>query len=67
MGELADAFANETERLAKLARYIGNTLERTVELEFITGFPDYMSVELKKLQDIHSMAMRDVNMSGQNH
>ncbi|XP_036360125.1 uncharacterized protein LOC118764022 [Octopus sinensis] len=59
-GEQVDVFADELRRLAKLAGYEGESLDRTVRLAFVTGFPDNMSVELELLPNIHSMPMADI-------
>ena len=56
-GEQVDVFANETRRLAGLAGWTGEGLELAVKLAFITGFPDHVSVELKRM-----MCAEEVNM-----
>lgn len=51
-GEPVDAFANEIRRLAGLAGFSNEGLERTVKLTFVNGFPDGVSKELQQVQDV---------------
>ena len=59
-GEQVDVFANEVRRLAGLAGYTGEGLERTVKLTFVNGFPDHISLTLQQLPDIGTVAMGDL-------
>ena len=56
-GEAVDVFANELRRLAGLAGFKGEGLEAIVKLQFVTGFPDSMSVELQQVIGIKAMSM----------
>lgn len=55
-----DVYANEIRRLAGLAGFTGDSLERMVKLTFVNGFPDSISVELQQMENILSMPMSDV-------
>ena len=46
-GEPVDVYANEVRRLAGLAGFSGDGLERIVKLTFVNGFPDNISIELQ--------------------
>ena len=56
-GEQVDAFANEVRRLADLAAYTGEGLERIAKLTFVNGSPDHISLMLQQLPDIGTMTM----------
>ena len=60
LGEQVDVFANEIRRLAGLAGWTGEGLERAVKLAFVTGFPDHISMELQHIKDVDSASMHDL-------
>ena len=59
-GEQVDVYANEVRRLAGLAGFVGESLERIVKLTFVNGFPDYISMELQQMENITNLTMSDV-------
>ena len=60
VGEQVDVFANEIRRLAGLAGFTGESLERIVKLTFVNGLPEHMSVELQQVENIMELSMSDV-------
>lgn len=62
MGEQVDVFANKTRRLAGLAGWKGEGLERAVKLAFVTGFLDRISVDLQQVKDIETVEMSELIM-----
>ena len=46
-GEQVDVYAMDVRRLATLAGFVNEGLERTVKLCFVNGFPDHISSELQ--------------------
>lgn len=59
-GEQVDVYANEIRRLAGLAGFTGENLERMVKLTFVNGFPDNISVELQQVEKITTLSMSDI-------
>lgn len=59
-GEQVDVYANEIRRLAGLAGFTGDGLERMVKLTFVNGLPDSISVELQQVENILSLPMSDI-------
>lgn len=59
-GEPVDVYANEIKRLAGLAGFSGEGLDRLVKLTFVNGFPDSVSIELMKMEDISTNSMSAV-------
>ena len=59
-GEQVDVFANEIRRLAGLAGFYGESLERIVKLTFVNGFPGNISVELQQVNNIIHLSMSDI-------
>ena len=59
-GEQVDVYANEIRRLAGLAGFCGEGLERIIKLSFVNGFPDTVSVALQQLPEINAMKMSDL-------
>lgn len=59
-GEQVDVYANEIRRLAGLAGFKGEDLERIVKLTFVNGFPDRISVELRQIDNVVKLSMSDV-------
>lgn len=60
VGEQVDVYANEIRRLAGLAGFTGEGLERIIKLTFVNGFPDQISVALQQVQNIDVIAMSDL-------
>ena len=56
-GESVDIYANELRRLAGLAGFQGAGLDSVVKLQFVTGFPDSISMELQQVTGVKAMAM----------
>lgn len=59
-GEQVDVFANEIRRLAGLAGWKGEGLERAVKLAFVAGFPDRISMELQQVKDVETVNMSEL-------
>ena len=59
-GEPVDVFANEIRRLAGLAEFEGEALEKIVKLSFVNSFPESISVELQQITGLQKMTMSDV-------
>lgn len=59
-GEQVDVYANEIRRLAGLAGFTNDGLERMVKLTFVNGFPDSIGVELQQVENILSVPMSDI-------
>ena len=59
-GEQVDVYANEVRRLAGLAGFTGDSLERVVKLTFVNGFPDRISLALQQLPEIRTILMSDL-------
>ena len=59
-GEPVDVFCNEIRRLAGLAEFEGDALERMVRLAFVNGLPHSIGIELQQVSGIHSMNMSDI-------
>lgn len=58
-GEQVDVYANEIRRVAGLAGFTGDGLEKIVKLTFVNGFPDGISVALQQVPDILTVPMSD--------
>ncbi|XP_068240110.1 uncharacterized protein [Palaemon carinicauda] len=56
-GEPVDVYANEIRRLTGLAKFDKVGLENVVNLTFVNGFPDNISVALQQLPNVMTMAM----------
>ena len=59
-GESVDVFAAEIRRLAGLAGYVGRSLEMTVKLYLVNGFPEEISANMQRITGIHSMEVDDL-------
>lgn len=59
-GEQVDVYANEIRRLAGLAGFTGESLERLVKLTFVNGFPDSISIELQQVENITTLPMSEL-------
>ena len=59
-GECVDVYASELRRLAGLAGFEKAFMETIVKLQFVTGFPDAISLELQGLADMQKMSMSDL-------
>lgn len=59
-GENIDVYANEISRLAGLAGFEGESLERLVKLNFVSGLPDSVSVELQQVQGLLDQSIGDI-------
>ena len=59
-GEPVDVYANEIRRLAGLAGFSGEELNRLVKLTFVNGFPDSISMELQQVEKILTLSMSDI-------
>ena len=59
-GEPVDVYANEVRRLAGLAGFSGDGLERIVKLTFVNGFPDNISTELQQMASILTLSMSKI-------
>ena len=59
-GESVDVFASEIRRLAGLAGYVGRSLELTVKLYFVNGFPEGISTDLQRLTGISNMEVDEL-------
>ena len=55
-----DVYANEIRKLACLAGITGDGLEHIVRLIFVNGFPDYIRMELKQVENIKTMSVSDI-------
>ena len=60
VGQPVDVYANEIRRLAALAQFEGDELEKITKLTFINGFPNSISVELQQVDKIMTLPMSDV-------
>ena len=58
--ELVDMYAAEIRRLAGLVGYTGQSLEKTVKMAFVSGFPNHISMELQWLTRIKNMEVEEV-------
>ena len=54
--------ATELRRLAGLAGFTGNEVEKVVRLAFINCFPDSISVDLQKIDGINQMSISKILM-----
>lgn len=59
-GESVDVYANEIRRLAGLAGYTGENLERSIKLQFVNGFPDAIGIELKQVKNVMDLGMDEL-------
>lgn len=59
-GQPVDVYCTELRRLAGIAGFTGDHLERTVKLSFVNGMPDSISVDLQQVTDIISLPMSEV-------
>ena len=59
-GEQVDVYVNEIRRLAGLAGYEGEGLERTVKLAFISGFPDAIATALERVKGFSTLPVSDL-------
>ena len=59
-GEQVDVYANEIRRLAGLAGFTGENLEKMVKLTFVNGFPDSVGVELQQVENVLTLTMSDL-------
>ena len=57
LGEPVDVFANDMRKLARLAGFEGESLERLVRLNFVNGFPEHISVELQQMPGVEKLEM----------
>ena len=60
VGEQVDVYVNEIRRLAGLAGYEGDGLERTVKLAFVSGFPDAIATALERVKGFQTMPVSDL-------
>ena len=59
-GEPVDVYANEIKRLAGLAGFFGEGLDRIIKLTFVNGFPDNISIELQQVANILTVSMSEI-------
>ena len=59
-GEPVDMYTAEIRQLAGLVGYMGWSLERTVKMAFMSGFPDHVSMELQQLAGIENVEVEDI-------
>ena len=59
-GEPVDVYTVEIRWLAGLVGYTGRSLEKTVKMAFMSGFPDRISMELQQLAGIENMEVEEV-------
>ena len=59
-GQPVDVYANEIRRLASLAKFEDEGLEKITKLTFVNGFPNSISVELQQIDKIMTLPMSDV-------
>ena len=59
-GEPVDVYANEVRKLAGLAGFSGEGLDRIVKLTFVNGFPDNISMELQQMANILTVSMSEI-------
>ena len=60
VGEQVDVYVNEIRRLAGLAGYEGDGLERTVKLAFVSGFPDTIATALERVKGFKTLPVSDL-------
>ncbi|GFS02094.1 hypothetical protein ElyMa_004598300 [Elysia marginata] len=58
--EHVDVFANEMRRMARESGLTGEGLEKVVNLTFVKGFPDHISLELQQIQGIELMKLNEI-------
>ncbi len=59
-GEQVNVFANEIRRLAGLAGFTGDGLDRIIKSTFVNGFPDQISMGLQQVPNFESIPMSDL-------
>ena len=59
-GEPVDVYAAEIRRLAGLVGYTGQSLEKTIKIAFVSGFPDCILMEVQQLTGIENMEVEEV-------
>ena len=59
-GESVDVYANELEKLSRLAGLTGELVAHLVKMQFVIGFPDHVSVELQKSMEKESPDLSDL-------
>ena len=58
--EPVDVYTVEIRQLAGLVGYMGQNLEKTIKMAFVSGFPDCISMELQRLARIEDMEVAEV-------
>ena len=59
-GESVDVYANKIRQLVELAGYRGRGAEITAKMTFVTGFPDEISKELRKMPGAQKFELADL-------